>query len=109
MKGRTPTAEERRYLTRIVAQGCIICRLYHDVDEPVPAEVHHIDGKTVPGAHFRSIPLCVPHHRHGQSGGEYVYATRHGPGRYAGKAQFELYYDTEENILERVHEMAGIP
>lgn len=25
--------------------------------------MHHIDGRTKPGAHFKSIPLCGGHHQ----------------------------------------------
>lgn len=82
----------------VVALGCIVCLVFHDAPDS-SAEIHDIDGKTCAGAHFRTIGLCVPHHRHGQSNGPFQYATWHGPGKYAGKAIFEQRYCTEENLL----------
>jgi hypothetical protein len=86
--GRTPTAEEQRHMRRVAALGCIICKIYRN--QNTPAEIHHLDGKTKPGAHMRVLPLCALHHRN------------HGKGyvsRADGKKAFEAEYMPEEDLL----------
>lgn len=102
MKGRTANAAEKRHMDRVCALGCIVCLEFYDVESP--AEPHHIDGKTVPNAHLRTLPLCPRHHRVPGEG----YATRHGPGKRAGKADFEEAYGTEEELLARVNDRLGV-
>lgn len=101
MKGRSANKSEKQHMDRLCAMGCIVCRVFMDTDSP--AEPHHVDGKTAPGAHLRTIGLCPRHHRIPGDG----YATRHGPGRNAGKAIFEATYCSEEELLERTNEMLG--
>lgn len=76
--------------------GCIVCRL--ELGVVSPACPHHIDGKTKPGAHLNTIPLCGPHHQVASPTGEW--ATRHGPGRNAGRAAFEEAYGSEEELRQ---------
>jgi len=71
MKGRTPTADEKHWLNAISKLGCIVC--WNVLGVYTPASPHHIDGKTKPGAHKLTIPLCGPHHQVKGSGWE----TRH--------------------------------
>jgi hypothetical protein len=87
LPGRTPTADEARHLQRVTALGCIVCRIYRN--QYTPAEPHHMDGKTKPGAHFRILPLCPPHHRIPGKG--YV-------SRADGKKAFEAEYMPEEDL-----------
>jgi len=61
MKGRPPTADEARFMDAIASLGCIAC-LKDGRREPV-VSIHHIDGRTKPGAHFLVLPLCGPHHQ----------------------------------------------
>ena len=89
LAGRIPTKEERLWMDRIAQVGCIICRIFKKIE--TPAEIHHIDGKTKPGAHKRSLPLCVCHHR--IPGKAYV-------SRADGKKAFEAAYLPEEDLLE---------
>jgi len=76
--------------------GCIVCRLHLDCE--TPAEVHHIDGKTKPEAHLKTIPLCFHHHREGVNNDTYV-------SRHPYKAEFVKRYGTEEELLQRVKEV----
>ena len=71
--------------------GCIVCRLHHDTYSP--ATIHHIDGKTKPGAHLDSIPLCYLHHQGGADCAEYT-------SRHPYKARFVARYGTEQALLE---------
>lgn len=80
----------------IVQLGCIVCR--EDMGVLSPAEVHHLDGKTVEGAHFRSIPLCYHHHRAGCD-------TPACTSRHPYKARFEARYGGEESLWEQTREL----
>ena len=75
-------------MDRVRELGCICCLLTWDIESP--AEIHHTDGKTKPGCHFKVLPLCDRHHRNG------------GPGyvsRADGKKAFEAAYGTEQELL----------
>ena len=74
--------------------GCIVCKLY--LDCYTPAEIHHIDGKTKPGAHLKTIGLCFRHHREGVNNELYV-------SRHPNKREFEKRYGTEQEILKKVN------
>jgi len=83
-------------MNSIVQLGCIVCRVHYDCDSP--AEVHHIDGKTKPDAHLKTIPLCFRHHREGVNSEFYV-------SRHPFKHEFEERYGTEESLLQKVKEL----
>jgi hypothetical protein len=97
VKGRTPTKEERELWDRIAAYGCVACRKdgWHN---PV-VSIHHIDGRTKPGAHRRVLPLCAGHHQDGTgiSGLIAVHPLR---------ARFEAKYGRQDDLLSEV--MAAI-
>lgn len=97
VKGRTPTAEESRHLTRVSELGCIVC-LLDSIN--TPCEIHHLEGKTKPDAHFKTIGLCYYHHRAGNDCQEYT-------SRHPHKARFEERYDTEENLLDWSNRLLG--
>ncbi|HEW9972568.1 TPA: recombinase [Enterobacter cloacae] len=61
LKGRSPTAEEKRYQEAIAKLPCAACAL-HGVYSPVIV-LHHIDGRTAPDAHKKVLPLCNWHHQ----------------------------------------------
>jgi len=63
MKGRNPSAAEKRFHDRLAALGCIACRI--DGNHNPIVSIHHIDGRTKPGAHLRVLPLCAGHHQDG--------------------------------------------
>ncbi|WP_313397120.1 Ref family recombination enhancement nuclease [Stutzerimonas nitrititolerans] len=63
MKGRNPSAAEKRFHDRLAALGCIACRI--DGNHNPVVSIHHIDGRTKPGAHLRVLPLCAGHHQDG--------------------------------------------
>jgi hypothetical protein len=88
LPGRTPTREESEYMGKVANVGCIICRLYLDLESP--AEIHHTEGKTKVGCHFLILPLCERHHR------------TPGPGyvsRADGKKAFEAAYMSEPDLI----------
>ena len=97
VKGRTPTAEEKRHMNAVTELGCIACKLdgIH-----TPCEIHHLDGKTKPGAHMKTVGLCFCHHRAGNDCAEYT-------SRHPYKSRFEERYDTEENLLDWTNRLLG--
>jgi len=98
MKGRRPTAEEKDHMDRVRELGCVICRQQGKGRRP--CEIHHVYGKTKPGAHFYVLPLCFEHHRMG-SGKEPI-------SRHPYKARFEQTYGTEEELLKLVDELLDL-
>jgi hypothetical protein len=90
MKGRNPTAEEKRLHGQIAALGCIACRL--DGKPSPPVSIHHIDGRTKPGAHRQVLALCAGHHQDGTG----------APGLIAvhpWKARFQERYGSQADLL----------
>jgi hypothetical protein len=93
VKGRTPNMREKAWMDKISHLGCIVCLKYEDVY--TPSEVHHIQGKTKPGAHLLTLPLCFNHHREGSMNGLWV-------SRHPWKTEFEKRYGKEEELLKEV-------
>lgn len=93
LKGRAPSTEELTHMGRVVDIGCIVCRNNGFI---TPCEIHHINGKTKPNAHFEVLPLCFAHHRMG-SGKEPI-------SRHPYKKRFEKAYGTEQELLKQVQE-----
>jgi hypothetical protein len=99
MKGRPPTAEEARFMDAIAALGCIACR--KDGWENFDVSVHHIDGRTKPGAHFLVLGLCAGHHQAGTGTNPTLIAV------HPDKARFEARYGTQRELLAECIELLG--
>lgn len=95
MKGKAPNKEEKQWLSDICELGCIVC--LEEMGIYSPAMPHHMDGKTKPGAHFKTIPLCHQHHQSGRYATDCV-------SRHPYKAMFEKIYGTEEELLQKTRE-----
>lgn len=92
MKGRTPTAEEKRHMAKVAALGCWCCNQMGIENRPEDVGIHHIDGKTKPGAHFRVIPLCDGHHsRYKKTGLHY------------NPTSWEAQWGKQEAIVEEIN------
>ncbi len=100
MKGRPPTKEESIWMGDVCELGCIVCWLHYGI-LTTQVSPHHIDGKTKPGAHFKTIPLCSAHHQLADTHKPKRWISRHGDGKRA----FEDAYGTEEFLLEKCREM----
>ena len=98
MKGKRPNKAEKEWLDAITELGCIVCLREHEVFSP--AMPHHIDGKTKPGAHYNTIPLCAAHHQTGGCGGDCV-------ARHVNKFQFEQTYGNEAELLEHTRRLVN--
>ncbi|MFZ3286577.1 MAG: Ref family recombination enhancement nuclease [Telluria sp.] len=91
LKGRPPTADEQRFMDAMGALGCRACA--KDGIENAHISLHHIDGRTKPGAHFLVISLCGPHHQQDDTD---------PMGRisvHGYKARFEAKYGTQYELL----------
>lgn len=99
MKGRSPNAEEKRFIERICNLGCIVCREHLDVEE-VPCCPHHMEGKVKPGAHFKILPLCGRHHQTADTEKPPRWYTRHH-----NKSEFEAAYGAELELYHRCLEL----
>ena len=77
---------------RVAALGCCVC--WREWQVMSPAAIHHTDGKTKPGAHFKVLPLCAQHHQHGG----------YGVALHAGRAEWERRFGTQTELLQWVDE-----
>jgi hypothetical protein len=91
MKGRAPTAAEERHMSAIAGLGCIACRKDGIVNPWI--SLHHIDGRTKPGAHLEVLPLCAPHHQQDDTD------PLQRPSVHGRKATFTARYGTEQELL----------
>jgi hypothetical protein len=91
MKGRPPTAEEVRFMDAIASLGCVACRK-DGIANPW-GSIHHIDGRTKPGAHFLVLFLCAGHHQAGTGENKTLIAV------HPDKARFEGRYGTQRELL----------
>jgi len=73
--------------------GCIACRIDGVLNTHV--SIHHIDGRTKPGAHREVLPLCAPHHQQDDSDPLQRIAV------HPNKAQFERRYGNQRELLAR--------
>lgn len=101
MKGKSPTAEEKKWLNDICEVGCIVCKLEMGIFSP--ASPHHMDGRTKPGAHLLTIPLCGQHHQVPDPTSQNRWTARH-----ENKFRFEKRYGSEGFLLEKTKEMVAL-
>jgi hypothetical protein len=99
LKGRAPTAAEQRFMALAGAQPCMACEI--DGWRNHVVSLHHIDGRTKPGAHFQVLPLCPPHHQQDDTD-PMQRVSLHGR-----KATFTARYGTEAELLARLHARLG--
>lgn len=110
LKGRTPTVAERVVMDALGKLPCIAC-LQHGKESPL-ISLHHIDGRTKPGAHLLQIPLCVYHHQHAAPENvraEFPWLVPvHADGITGGKAEFAKYNGSEMQLMAKAYNLAGI-
>jgi len=94
----TPTAEEADRMARVVAWGCVACRI--DRREPRPTAIHHLLRGGVRMGHRYTIGLCDPgHHKDGAGAGL--------TSRHPWKSRFEARYGSELQLLALTDEALG--
>ncbi|WP_407255098.1 Ref family protein [Escherichia fergusonii] len=110
LKGRTPTAEERRIANALGALPCIACYMHGVISNEV--SLHHIAGRTAPGCHKKQLPLCRWHHQHAAPAevrAKYPWLVPvHADGVVGGKKEFTLLNKSEMELLADAYEMANI-
>ena len=97
MKGKTRNSDEKRFHNEIASLGCIACFMDGRYMEEV--SIHHIDGRTKPGAHMKVLPLCPSHHIEGTGNIPDAIAV------HPWKARFEKQYGKQMEILKLCNEM----
>lgn len=99
MKGTTPTKAERELHHALAGLGCIACR--KDGIENAFVSIHHIDGRTKPGAHKKVLPLCAGHHQDGTGNDKSLIAV------HPYKARFEAKYGAQMDLLAECMQLLG--
>jgi hypothetical protein len=97
MKGRAPTAEEQRFMDKAGQFPCMACTV--DGIHNTEISLHHTDGRTKPGAHFKVLPLCAPHHQQDDTD------PLRRPSVHGRKATFTARYGTEAELVDQLHMM----
>lgn len=100
MRGRTPNASEMRFMDAIGSLGCLACLKDGRVNPWI--SLHHIDGRTKPGAHKKVIGLCAGHHQQGTGEDKTLIAV------HPYKARFEARYGTQYELLEWAKTRLGL-
>ncbi|POW54622.1 recombinase [Candidatus Pantoea alvi] len=100
-KGRTPTADERRVMNALGRLPCIACLMHGKTTEEI--SLHHIEGRTKPGAHKLVLPLCKWHHQHAAPAEiRAIYpwlVPVHADGNVGGKSEFNRLNKPELELL----------
>lgn len=104
MKGRNPSADQKRYWTLLAERvGCIAC--YHDRaghQRNHHVSIHHIAGRTSTDAHWLVLPLCAGHHQDGY-GAQGLIAV------HPYKARFEARYGKQAVLMrDCAHQLAAM-
>lgn len=88
------TKAEKAHQEKVASFGCIACLL--DGVENMHVSIHHVNGRTKPGAHMQVLALCAGHHQDGTGQDKTLIAV------HPYKARFERAYGTQKELLERV-------
>jgi hypothetical protein len=99
VKGSTPTKAEKELWSRMAGLGCVAC--LQDGIRNSLVSIHHIDGRTKPGAHKKVLPLCAPHHQQDDTD------PMHRIAVHPNKAKFERQYGTQIELLHQVMLLLG--
>lgn len=98
---KTPTKQEREWMTAIVEYGCIACQM--DGNLPRPTAVHHIVSGGRRMGHLFTLPLCdTPQGGHHQNGDALGLVSVH-----PWKKRFEAKYGTQLELLARLKTELG--
>lgn len=80
--------------------GCLACAKDGHVNPWI--SLHHIDGRTKPGAHKLVIGLCAGHHQDGTGTDPAMIAV------HPYKARFEARYGTQLELLAEAKQQLGL-
>lgn len=109
MKGRNPTAVEKRLGNKIAGIGCICClnKGWYTTDMQQQestkfVSLHHVDGRTREWAHAKVLPLCAYHHDTPAPAKAPVELT---PIHRGNKNEWVQINGTEETLLQQVYDL----
>jgi acyl-CoA synthetase (AMP-forming)/AMP-acid ligase II len=88
------TKKESDHMNSVASLGCIACQIIDIPDSP--ACIHHVREHSGRRDHFKTLPLCPPHHQTGEGG---VTAL------HKNKKAFENEFGTQEELLEMVDKL----
>jgi hypothetical protein len=109
LKGRNPTAHEKKLGDKIGGIGCICClnkKWYtsemQQQESVKYVSLHHVDGRTKEWAHAKVLPLCAYHHD--------TPAPEHAPEELTpihrgNKKEWIAFNGTEEELLKQVYDI----
>lgn len=110
MKGRTPTADERRVMDAIGALPCVCCYMRGRTNHEI--SLHHTDGRVKPDAHKKVLPLCAAHH---DTPAEPAVRAKypdlipfHAKGSVGGPGAWRAEFGQPSEVLAYCYELAGI-
>ena len=83
------TKAEKAHQDKVASFGCIACWLDGIANPHV--SIHHVNGRTKPGAHTQVLPLCFKHHQGG---------TEDSPSVHPWKRRFEERYGSQEYLIK---------
>lgn len=100
------TAADKERFRQLTEMGCIACRI--NTGAFVQSEVAHCTSRGRRLGHQATIPLCPWHHR-GHSGdlGDAQCRLIYGPSFAKSKDEFEQFFGTELQLLEKVNAWLG--
>lgn len=110
MKGRTPTADERRVMDAIGALPCVCCYMRGRTNHEI--SLHHTDGRVKPDAHKKVLPLCAAHH---DTPAEPEVRAKypdlipfHAKGSFGGPGAWRAEFGQPSEVLAYCYDLAGI-
>ena len=109
--GRALTKADEARRTKIHAGNCLACAQRGiDLTGSGYVQWHHLDGKTKPGAHQKTIGLCLWHHqaRTMYSGSHAYCRARYGPSLAEGSKPFHREFGSDDELLARQNEVLGL-
>ena len=95
---RAYTKADKIRADKLREMGCCVCLNEHGVF--TETAIHHIDGKTKPGCHQLTIPLCERHHQKADNTKPPRWFNFHGK-----RIEFEMTYGTEQYLLEETNRL----
>jgi Recombination enhancement, RecA-dependent nuclease len=109
--GRALTIADKARRTKIHAGNCMACA-QRGIDLTASGYVqwHHLDGKTKPGCHQKTIGLCQWHHLgHPMGSDTYSDSRRHyGPSLAKGSKPFHVEFGSDDELLKIQNEILGL-
>ena len=108
--GRSLTKADEARRAKIHAGNCIACAQRGiDLTGSGYVQWHHLDGKTKPGAHQKTIGLCQFHHLgHPMNGETHAYSRAYyGPSLAEGSRPFHAEFGSNGDLLAQQNAIPG--